>query len=280
MISAQTKNENKNWHAEIEIGFAYQRDKTLMATLKQFGPLRVQRPFYPEDDVCHVYLLHPPGGIVGGDTLHTNISVEENSHALMTTPGATKYYRSANDFALVKNKLRLSNNSILEWFPQENILFPGAKVNIHTEIHLQGNANIIAWDISCLGRPANNEIFSSGALNSTLSIYRDQMPIFIEHQRIFDKKHLSATAGLRNFPMSGLFICSGCNESHLLTAREVVSEVHSRLPLGITLLDDLLVLRILGQQTSLIQKTMIDIWQTLRPMIVNKIAMPPRIWST
>ena len=134
MNTAQTKIESKNWHAEIDIRFARQRTKTVMASLRQFGPLRVQRPFYPENDVCHVYLLHPPGGVVGGDSLHTNIATEENSHALITTPGSTKFYRSAKDFAEIKQNLLVAKNSTLEWFPQENILFPGAMANIPTVI--------------------------------------------------------------------------------------------------------------------------------------------------
>jgi len=91
--------------------------------------LAVQRALYPEADLCHVYLLHPPGGVAGGDLLNISIQVRDGGAALITTPGATKFYRSVAPRAFVRQSLKIMNGS-LEWLPQENILFPGANVGL------------------------------------------------------------------------------------------------------------------------------------------------------
>jgi len=272
--------ENKGWQAKIDIRFAWHTKKTVLASLKQLGPLRVQRPFYPEQDVCHVYLLHPPGGVVGGDRLDISVQSDEHSHALITTPGSTKFYRSAGDFAHVNQQLTVKQDSILEWFPQENILFPGAKIKVQTEIHLQENASFIGWDINCLGRPVNKELFDNGSLDAVLRVYRNEKPLLIERQRVFKQEHLSASAGLHEYPISGIFLCSDCEETHVEQARIIVEQLKTDFPIGITLIDGFLVLRILGHQTEAIQEIMIAVWQYLRPLITNKPAMLPRIWST
>ncbi|MDH5257855.1 MAG: urease accessory protein UreD, partial [Gammaproteobacteria bacterium] len=205
---------------------------------------------------------------------------ESNSHALITTPGSTKYYRSAGEFAQVKQNLSVQDDACLEWFPQENIFFPGSKVKIRTEIHLSNNAGFMGWEISCLGRPASDEIFDTGNLDSGLLIYRDKKVIFNERQRIFRLKHLSSAAGLRNHPMSAVFVATGCDESAVDQAREIVSLLKPGFPVGITLLGDLLVLRALGESAEKLQKIMIPVWQMLRFKIVNKKAITPRIWLT
>jgi len=50
------------WEARIELGFERRHRRTVMAR-RHYGPLAVQKPFYPEGEICHTYLIHPPGGI-------------------------------------------------------------------------------------------------------------------------------------------------------------------------------------------------------------------------
>ena len=94
---SSAQNSQSGWLAELELDYAVRREKTCLVRKKQRGPLTLQRPFYPENDTCHSYLLHPPGGVVGGDTLDIKVRAETGSHCLITTPGATKFYRSKTD---------------------------------------------------------------------------------------------------------------------------------------------------------------------------------------
>ena len=111
----------KGWKAQLELEFAKQGEKTLLVKRRQFGPLTVQRPFYPEGDVCHVYLLHPPGGIVGGDHLHFSIQARENAHALITTPAAGTFYRSSGKQA-IHPQINAIRKNICIRFPNGNII--------------------------------------------------------------------------------------------------------------------------------------------------------------
>lgn len=113
----------KGWLAEIALRYEVKRGVTRLTEKRHIGPLMVQRPFYPEQGIAHTYLLHPPGGVVGGDNLLINIDVQSQAHALLTTPGATKFYRSAGGVAHQIQTLKVAPNGFLEWLPQENIFF-------------------------------------------------------------------------------------------------------------------------------------------------------------
>ena len=145
------------WQASLNLTFVDRGDKTVLKNRQQSGPLAVQRPLYPDGETCHTYLLHPPGGVVGGDTLNIEATIESGAHALITTPGATKFYRSNNKYAKQKQTLRVKKDARLEWMPQENIFFPNAHVRLDTEIRLEKGAQFWGWEMHCFGRPAQNE---------------------------------------------------------------------------------------------------------------------------
>ena len=105
---------NQGWLARLQLGFSRRGEKSLLSRRKREGPLTLQRPFYPEGGVCHTYLLHPPGGVVGGDRLEIDVSVDGKAHALITTPGAGKFYRSAGDLARVRQRLTVADGGNLE----------------------------------------------------------------------------------------------------------------------------------------------------------------------
>ncbi|WP_303908751.1 urease accessory protein UreD, partial [Thiohalomonas denitrificans] len=154
--------QSSGWKARLELGFEPRAGRTVLAKRIQRGPLAVQRPFHPGDGACHVYLLHPPGGVVGGDELSVRAAAAAEAGALITTPGATKFYRSAGPRAYMEQRLNVADGGALEWLPQENIVFPGALADIRTRIDLKGQAGFIGWETLCLGRPAADERFDAG----------------------------------------------------------------------------------------------------------------------
>ncbi|WP_200866016.1 urease accessory protein UreD [Alcanivorax sp. P2S70] len=280
----KTPAHGKGWKArlqmQLECAITGQGAKTVMTGLHHYGPLRVQRPFYPEGGTAHIYLLHPPGGVVGGDGLEIDITAGTQAHGLFTTPGATKFYLSAGDTARVSQALTVAPGGTLEWFPQENIFFPGAKVHMDTTIDLHGDARFMGWEISCLGRPVNSEIFEQGNIDARFRINRDGRPLLIERLKVDQPRHLNASSGLRNFPMQALFVATGCNEVLLEQARDIIEGNTGEMPCGLTLIDDILVMRVLGTRCEKIQALMIPVWQLLRQTLLNKPAAIPRIWNT
>jgi len=272
--------KSDGWHAELSLGFDYRINGTVLKRNSHRGPLRVQRPFYPEEGLPHVYLLHPPGGVVGSDRLDIRVEMRPNSRALLTSPGSTKFYRSAGETARLQQQLVIAEGASLEWFPQENIIFNGARLNTTTRIDLAVDSCFIGWEINCLGRPCSDETFEQGALYSRLELYRDQQPLLVECQRVANAAALHAATGLRGYPMQALFIATPCEAQHLNIARAVLTEGDAGFPIAATLVDGVLIVRALAQQSEALQRQMIPIWEALRPHLLNRPAIRPRIWST
>jgi len=267
------------WIAELELRFSKSKSKTFLSTRKHIGPLTIQRPFYPEGDLCHLYLLHPPGGIVGGDQLSIEVNTDSNSSSLLTTPGATKVYRTSDHkHSTINQNFIVAEDSSFEWLPMETIVFPGANSQFSSKLLLSGNARVAAWEVYCLGRPAINESFDFGSLNFSFELWRDGMPILLDKLMI-DKTELESVVGLRGFPVFGTFIISKTNKKVLETVRTMMIETDSCVT-GVTQIEDIIIVRSLAKKTYLMQDLFKKIWQTVRPLVFNREATIPRIWAT
>lgn len=269
----------RGWKARLDLTFEARPTATVLTENRHSGPLRLQRPFYPEEGVCHAYVLHPPGGVVGGDRLTLNAVVGENAAALITTPGAAKFYRSPTDEAGQENILTVAAGGALEWLPQETIIFPGARARTTTCIRLDRKAAFMGWEILCLGLPACDQPFRHGRADAALEIYRNGEPIFKDRLRVDGESGLNRPAGLRGFSVCGTFLAAGCREEMLAPLRQSADEA-SHCLLGITLLEDLLVARYLGNASLEAKAVFQNLWTRLRPHLTGRMACPPRIWST
>ncbi|HEB50037.1 MAG TPA: urease accessory protein UreD [Desulfobulbus sp.] len=279
MTAPVQSRQTAGWQARLRLVFAPGRDRTLLVRNRHRGPLVVQRPLYPEARVCHACILHPPGGVVGGDRLHTGVQVEEQAAALLTTPGATKFYRSAGATAVQEQRLQVREQGCLEWLPQETILFPGARAVLATEIELAGNASFVGWEILCLGLPVNHARFDSGALTATLRVSRNGRPLLQERLRIRAGRDLDRPAGLRGLPVCATLVATGAAPHHLESLRPLLAG-QGRAMAGATLADDLLVARYLGDSTMEARSLFAEIWSLLRPRLLGRPPCPPRIWAT
>jgi urease accessory protein len=175
--------QGEGWRAELGLRFEARAEHTYLAERRHRGPLLIQRPFHPEGGPCHVYVVHPPGGIVAGDRLSLDVSCGEGAHALLTTPAATKFYRSEGREAIQDQQLAATAGAI-EWLPQETIFYPGARVRSGTHVRLTRGSRFIGWEIPCLGLPARNQPFDAGALSLDLELWVDGAPRFIDRLRL------------------------------------------------------------------------------------------------
>ena len=199
------------WQAQLTLAFQRRNTRTILGHCSHQGPLQVQRPFYPEgDDVCHIAVLHPPGGVVGGDELRIDAALDTGAQALITTPAAGKFYRSAGPCAGQSQHLRVAAGATLEWLPQENIVYNGARVRALTRVELQGNARFLGWEIFCLGRPAAGETFSAGEYRQHFELWREGEPLYLEQGRYAGGDAvLDAPWGLRGQAVSATLLCNG-----------------------------------------------------------------------
>ena len=268
------------WRANLSLKFTGREDKTIISHRKHHGPLVIQKPFYPEADVCHVYLLHPPGGVVGGDQLALDVAVNNSGHALVTTPAAGKFYRSDGRIAQLKQSLRVEAGSTLEWLPQETILFSGCEVNMQTIVQLEGDAQFIGWEILCMGRPASGELFDRGRARQHFEIWRDKKPLMLDRSQLTGNDDvLSAKWGMQNYTVTGTMMVVNAN-------KEILQQVRNNLPklsdglFSATLINDILVCRALAHQAEFVRFAFIHVWKEVRLNLLGRNACEPRIWST
>jgi urease accessory protein len=275
-------NTAPGWQAALALDFRRDDARTVLARRSARGPLQVQRPFYPEGGVCHVYLLHPPGGVVGGDRLEITADLGAGAQALLTTPAAGKFYRSAGGLAEQSQHFIVGEDATLEWLPQETIVFDGALARGATRIDLAPGARFIGWEIACLGRPASGERFARGLFEQRLEVYRGGRPVLLERNR-YDGGGavLHAPWGLAGCPVAGMLLCAGGDEDDLAALRDALSEEDRPGEMtGVTRVEDMLVVRFIGLQAEHARARLTRAWEVLRPRRLGLAAQRPRIWNT
>lgn len=274
------------WQARLNLGFQLRGPRTILGRCAHQGPLQVQRPFYPEGEtVCHVAILHPPGGVVGGDELRLEAQLDPGAHALLTTPAAGKFYRSAGPLARQIQYLTAAPGAALEWLPQENIVYNGARLQTLTRIDLQGDARFLGWEMLCLGRPAADEILTTGECRQTLELWRDGEPLYLESGRYSGGDPvLNATWGLQGQPVTATLLSTPVMPGWVaalrtggesFTALAVAGEIAT-----VTALDGVLICRYLGPSATRARRWLILAWSLLRPLMLNRPACPSRFWNT
>ena len=244
--------------------------------------MQVQKPFYPEPNgTCHVYILHPPGGVVGGDRLNICVDVNSNAHALITTPAAGKFYRSAGPVARQEQIIKVAPKGTLEWFPSENIIFSGAKAQIKTKIELSHDSNFMGWEITCLGRPASNENFNQGELDQRFEIWREGRPLQIERLLLnAGNPSLHAKWGLLGFPVIGNMVCMTNNEGLLDSLKSLANTSTDQELFSATQVDDIILCYFLGNSAERARNYFIKAWKIFRQGVIQLEIVEPRIWKT
>ncbi len=274
----------KNWFARLELGYKKTQHKTILSHRLHKGPLVIQKPFYPEENVCHSYLIHPPGGIVGGDILELDVELHPESHALITTPAASKFYRSNQQQATLSQTVKLRKNAVLEWLPQETIFYNNCNASIHTEFDLEDGAHLSCWEINCFGRPAGNEFFNQGLVKQKITVKRNGIPLYID-RNIIDTQSgiLSAIWGLNKFPLMATMLVTLNSDSNSKIDLDSINELQQHTlqrMISYTLHDDLLLIRYFGYHAREALALFSECWSITRPQLLQKKSCPPRIWAT
>ncbi|MDO9321961.1 MAG: urease accessory protein UreD [Pseudomonas sp.] len=267
-----------SWHAELELAYGRFGESTRPTQRRHCGPLRVQKHLYAEGpEVCQHIIVHPPGGIAGGDRLDIAVDVGAAAWAQLTSPGAAKWYRAAGP-AYQQLTLKVGAGATLEWLPQESIVYAGAQAELSTRIDLESDARLCYWDIIALGRPASGERFASGHFQAHLDIYRDGQLLWHERQRLIGNDGLlDSPIGLAGQPVFATLLISGEIDAELLQrCREIPSPVRGDL----SQLPGLLVARCLAGEALQARAWLIELWRLVRPELFGRAAVPPRIWST
>lgn len=269
------------WHARLALRFECRDARTVLVHRAHEGPLVVQKPLYPEGEaVCQCIVIHPPGGIAGGDRLELDIEAGAGAFAQLTTPGAAKWYRAGGHDSGAGTCIRAGAGAVVEWMPQGNIVFRGAQARATLQVELQGDAIFLGWDISCLGRTASAETFDVGTWRQRIDVRRDDALIWSERAVVTGASAaMSSPSGLNGAPVFGtLLVVADAIDNSLLAACRGMA------PLSgdgvVTRFPGVLVARYRGHATAAAHAWFAALWSLLRPAIAGRPAVPPRIWNT
>jgi urease accessory protein len=274
-----------HWHAQLSLDYARQGHRTV-ARFEHQGPLRILQSLYPEGDaVCHNVLVHPPSGLVGGDVLDITVNLAPEAHGLVTTPGATRFYRSEHGLATQKVHATLGEHTRFEWLPLETIAYNGCHGLNQAVFELAPTAELMAWDITALGLPNANLPFEKGQLQQHLEI----AGVWLERGLIDaqDDRLLNGPLGLAGARcMATLLFACGTDvprerrDLALALAREFTEHAPAGLHAGVTSPHPrVIVLRTLSPLVEPAQTLLRSVWAAWRKGLWAMGDQPPRIWA-
>ncbi len=273
------------WHASLQLDYTLEGTRTV-ARHAHNGPLRILQSLYPEGDaVCHNVLVHPPGGLVGGDTLDITATVGPGAHGLVTTPGATRFYRSTGELALQRTHLSLAEGTRLEWLPLEALCYNACNAENHLTLNLAPGAECMGWDVTALGLPHAGQPFETGRF-----VQHIEAPgLWLERGVIdaADHRLLESPLGLAGHRcMASLFFVTGrpldrARRDTALDAARAVMDAHAlKATAGATSPNgQVVVVRALAPQVEPAMQLLQQVRAAWRAALWQLDAEPPRIWA-
>lgn len=278
-----------SWHATLDLDYTRQDAKTV-ARFRHSGPLRILQSLYPEGEaICHNVIVHPPGGLVGGDTLDVKVAAGAGSHGLITTPGATRFYRSDGETALQRTSLNLQAGARMEWLPLEAICYSGCLAENRLTMTLAPGAELMGWDVTALGLPAADKPFEHGSFCQHIEV----AGVWLERARLLatDTLLLDSPLGMAGQRcIATLFFVAGSRlerqrrQGGLDVARQVLEAHPLCATAGATSPDaQVVVVRVLSPVVEPAMALLRQVWLAWRNHFWQQSLSPsssPRIWAT
>ena len=275
-----------NWRAELAVDYSLELGRSV-ARYRHEGPLRILKTLYPEGDaVCHNVMIHPPGGLVGGDTLDVKLTLAEGAHGLLTTPGATRFYRSeAGAVATQSVRASLAPGARLEWLPLEALAYPGCEARNEARFALAPGAEMMCWDITALGLPAAGQPFDRGRFAQHMEVegvWLEQGVIAADDDLLMNGQlGLAGRRCLATLVFAAGSAISRSRQARALDAVRALIETHALRELaGVTAAhSQVLVLRALSDLTEPSLDLLRQAWALWRQELWGMAGEPPRLWS-
>jgi urease accessory protein len=273
------------WHGTLSLRYRLQDQRTLVHDRHE-GPLRVLKSLHPEGGVCHNVLVHPPGGLVAGDTLAIDVSLAAGTHGLVTTPGATRFYRSTGATATQTLTVRAEAGSRFEWLPLETLAYSGCIGENHSRFVLEPGAETLGWDVTALGLPASDLPFTRGVFTQTVELpglWLERGTVRGDDPRLLD----SPLGWAGNRVLATLWFATGSaivdarRDALLATARDAIRGHALQASAGASAPQaQVIVVRVLAPRVEPAMALLTRIWSAWRLAAWNLEACVPRVWRT
>ena len=284
---------SEGWRAQLALRFAQRDGTTRLVHNRHEGPLRLIRALPQPDGRCHAVVVHPPGGLVGGDVLDLELALEAGARVLCTTPGAQKWYRSPAAVARARTRVILGEGAAIEWLPQPAIVFDQARVDQEIAFALAPDARMIGWECLVLGRAAMGERFERGALRQSVTLSVSGATRWAEHtaagagDRLFRSPlgwgGRSVAASVWALAPEGAVDPALREDWRALIDTACASPEGRavRLEGGATCTTPgLLAARLLADDSEVAMRVAQSLWMRARPAVLGETSAPPRIWAT
>jgi len=265
------------WQASLRLRFADDAGATRLVERAHQGPLRVQKALYPEGPrTCHVIVVHPPGGVVGGDRLALDMELGPDTAVLATTPGAAKWYRANGKVSHQDVHLRVGAGAAMEWLPQETIFYDDADVVLAHEVELAVDARYIGAEVLVFGRRAAGETFRTGRVRQRTRIRQGGRTVWWEQGIVHGGEAMRSPLGL-----AGHSVCATLVAVGKPLPPSMLADLRTADPtLGLSQVKNVFVARHLGDDGEAARASLLRVWQALRPRMLGQPARIPRIWTT
>lgn len=274
------------WQAWLRLGFTRRGDRTVLAERRHAGPLTVQKPLYPEGGgICHAVIVHPPGGLAAGDQLRIALDVQPGAHALLTTPGATKWYKSVPERPASQTiDITVQQDARLDWLPLDNIFFDDSHARQQLTVRLEAGATALGWDAALLGRRASGETWNRASLRTlTRIVGPDGRSLWEERQLLHSASPmLDAPQGLDGRPAYGTLWAAGpaCTPDLAQSLADFLP-FDDALRAGATALPGgPLLVRAIAREPESMQRLFKQLWLRLRPLVHGVPGRALRLWAT
>ena len=317
---AQNPHRLAGWRSSLELGFADRHDKTRLVKRQHCGALQVQRALYPEPannrvphqaGICHAIILYPPAGIAAGDKLDIKIALAADSHAVLTTPGAGKWYgkdQASGESQDYNNELKdqpcataanfasqhiiavVEEGATLEWLPQESIVFNYANMQARAQFELTNSSSLLTWDIVVFGRQSYQETFVSGQYRNELAIYRDgKLMVFENANHAAGSRWFTSPLAMADQHVVGSFwavpALDASDFAHKTQLTQTIALLREQiaaqsLPVVCTQIEQAICIRYLGADVQACFSAFSSLRHVLRQQWWQLTAHKPRIWDT
>lgn len=262
----------------LGLSFRHRAGRSVLGTLDQRAPCRAFLPYAEKEEPPLAILVNVAGGLVGGDRIAVDISLDPAAQARITTQAAEKIYRSAGRPVNLSTRLTAAAGSWLEWMPQPTILFDGADVVRTTRLDVAGDARVLAGEILLLGRTAHGERLSYGSLFDAWEVARDGDCVWQERTRVEDwRAVIDAPAAFDGATAAALSVYAGPDAADFVeTAR---AEAPDGVVTGASLVHGLLVVRWLAREAARLAAAYSAFWTRMRAAAGGWPATLPTIWQ-